>query len=342
MPQRASNLDTLLMSLEMLKRIPRVGRISAPELRQQLGDAGFVRDLRTVQRQLELLSERFDIERDDRSKPYGYAWKSRAQGFSLPNLNEQESVLLSLAEQHLSKLLPANLMRSMQGFFDQARMQLGPHQGPTRGRDWLDKVRVVGTTQPLLPPKLQPDVFETVSNALYANHWLDVTYVNASGRRVDSRVMPLGLAQQGPRLFLVCRFEGYEDDRCLALHRIRKAKDYGLPFQRPTNFDLQRFDDEGRFGFGAGKMIELVFRLPAGAALHLTESPLSEDQQVRVLPDGRSEFTATVVESQQLRWWLRHFGNALELRKPKHLLDDQPPASVPSVAARSEMSQHPA
>ena len=276
MPQRASNLDTLLMSLEMLKRIPRVGRISAPELRQQLSDAGFVRDLRTVQRQLELLSERFDIERDDRSKPYGYAWKPNAQGFSLPNLNEQESVLLSLAEQHLNKLLPAGLMRSMQGFFDQARIQLGSHHGPTRARDWLDKVRVVGTTQPLLPPKLQPDVFETASNALYANHGMDVTYVNASGRRVDGRVMPLGLAQQGPRLFLVCRFEGYEDDRCLALHRIRKVMDSGLPFQRPTNFDLQRFDDEGRFGFGAGKMIEIVFRLPAGAALHLTESPLSE------------------------------------------------------------------
>ncbi len=29
MPNRANNLDTLLMSLEMLKRIPRMGKISA-------------------------------------------------------------------------------------------------------------------------------------------------------------------------------------------------------------------------------------------------------------------------------------------------------------------------
>lgn len=322
MPQRTSNLDTLLMSLEILKRIPRIGMISAPELQQQLGDAGFVRNLRTVQRQLETLSEHFDIECDDRSKPYGYRWKSHAQGFSLPHLNEQESVLLSLAEQHLRNLLPASLHRSMQGFFDQARVQLGPRPGGTRARDWLDKVRVVGTTQPLLPPKVPAGVFEAVSNTLYADHWLDVSYDNASGKRVDGRVMPLGLAQQGPRLFLVCRFEGYDDDRSLALHRMRQAKDSGLPFDRPHGFDLRRFDDEGRFGFGNGRRIELVFRLPQASALHLIETPLSLDQEVRKLADGRSEFKATVVESQQLRWWLRGFGDALELRKPRGLLED--------------------
>lgn len=322
MSERASNLDTLFMSLEILKRIPRVGKISAPELCAQLKSAGFERDIRTVQRQLEMLSARFDIERDDRSKPFGYRWKSNAHAhaLSVSQLNEQESVLLSLAEQHLRHLLPAGLMQSMQGFFAQARLQLGPARGG-RARDWLDKVRVVGTTQPLLPPKVKPDVFEAVSNALYADHWLDVSYGNAAGRRVEGRVMPLGLAQQGPRLFLVCRFEGYEDHRTLALHRLHKAQDSGLPFERPADFDLQRFDAEGRFGFGEGKRVELVFRLPADPALHLTESPMSHDQTFKVLADGRYEFRATVVESQQLRWWLRGFGVDLELRKPLRLLD---------------------
>ena len=322
MAKRSNNLDTLLMSLEMLKRIPRIGKISAPELQLQLSDAGYTRDLRTIQRQLELLSERFDIDRDDRSKPYGYSWKPNAQGFSLPHLNEQESVLLSLAEQHLRNLLPAGLMRSMQGFFDQARVQLGPQRHGTRAREWLDKVRVVGTSQPLLPPKVLPGVFEAVSNALYADHWLEVTYDNAGGKRTQGRVMPLGLAQQGPRLFLVCRFDGYDDERSLALHRLRKAQDSGLPFERPLAFDLERFDDEGRFGFGTGKRIELVFRLPPATALHLIETPVSHDQVVRTMSDGRSEFKATVVESHQLRWWLRGFGSALELIKPRRLLEE--------------------
>jgi hypothetical protein len=47
-----------------------------------------VRDLSTVQRQLEMLTEHYDIERDDRSKPYGYRWKESAKGLSLPVMTE--------------------------------------------------------------------------------------------------------------------------------------------------------------------------------------------------------------------------------------------------------------
>lgn len=55
-------------------------------------------DLRTIQRQLEMLCQHFDMEQDDRSKPYGYRWLSHSKGFSIPTLNEQESLLLMLAE----------------------------------------------------------------------------------------------------------------------------------------------------------------------------------------------------------------------------------------------------
>ncbi|MCY1248264.1 hypothetical protein D9M72_616780 [compost metagenome] len=48
---------------------------------------------------------------------------------------------------------------------------------------------------------------------------------------------------------------------------------------------------------------------------------MSHDQTFKVLADGRYEFRATVVESQQLRWWLRGFGVDLELKKPLRLLD---------------------
>jgi hypothetical protein len=58
-----------------------------------------------------------------------------------------------------------------------------------------------------LPPTLREGVFEAVSNALYADHWLDVDYQNVKGRRAQWRVMPLALAQQGARLLLVCHFE---------------------------------------------------------------------------------------------------------------------------------------
>ncbi len=58
---------------------------------------GMVRDIRSIQRHLDTLSEHFDIESDDRAKPYGYRWKERAQGIALPTLTPQESLMLRLA-----------------------------------------------------------------------------------------------------------------------------------------------------------------------------------------------------------------------------------------------------
>jgi predicted DNA-binding transcriptional regulator YafY len=223
MPKRPDTRETAILALELMRRIPRNRTVTAKELHEQLADTEVGRDLRTIQRQLEMLSGYFDIERDDRSKPYGYRWKEKSRGMALPTLSEQESLLLMLAEQHLRSLLPAGLMKSMDGFFTQARSNLAPYSNAKREREWLSKVRVVSTTQPLLPPKVKPGVFEQVSNALYANQWLNVDYENAAGKRTQADVMPLGLAQQGERLYLVCRFKGYDNERSLALHRITSA-----------------------------------------------------------------------------------------------------------------------
>jgi predicted DNA-binding transcriptional regulator YafY len=122
--------------------------------------------------------------------------------------------------------------------------------------------------------------------------------------------MPLGLAQQGPRMYLVCRFDGYDNERSLAVHRILSARASTLTFERPKDFDLKQYDDDGRFGYGDGERIRLSFRIEKAAGQHLLESPLSSDQQV-VERDDSYEITATVVDSDMLERWLRGFGNAV-------------------------------
>lgn len=321
MAKRPETLDTALLMVELLRRIPRGRKVTTGELHQQLKSAGFDRDLRTIQRQLEILSEHFDIERDERSKPYGYRWLERAQGLAVPRLTPQESLLLLLAQEHLKNLLPARLMQSMDGFFTQARRNLGDSQGqgadPARlEREWPRKVRVVATSQPLLAPTIAAGVFEAVSEALYANRWLQVDYRNAAGKRRTAQVMPLGLAQQGPSLYLVCRFEGFDNERSLALHRMHKAQVSTLGFERPRDFDLQRYDEDGRFGFGEGVRIRLTFEIEHEAGLHLRETPLSRDQRVQAREDGWLRISATVVDSARLDWWLRGFGAAVrDVRK---------------------------
>ncbi|MCO5099240.1 MAG: WYL domain-containing protein [Rhodocyclaceae bacterium] len=316
MARRSDTLETTILAIELLRRIPRGRKITASELHQQLKEAGIERELRTIQRQLDVLSKHFEIERDDRSRPYGYSWLAGSKGLAVPRLTPQESLLLGLAERHLQSLLPARLRRSMQGFFDQARLNLGLEDNARREKEWADKVRVVATSQPLLPPKVDPAVFETVSEALYLNHWLQLDYGNANGKRIRSEVMPLGLAQQGTRLYLVCRFLDYDNERILALNRIVSARMLPRTFGKPKNFDLARYDGDGHFGFGEGRRVRLEFRITESAGLHLLESPLSSDQKSTRADDGRLRITATVVDSAMLDRWLRGFGKAVtDVRK---------------------------
>ncbi|MFC0349241.1 helix-turn-helix transcriptional regulator [Undibacterium danionis] len=307
--------DAKKMVLEILKRIPRQGFISTSTLHQQLKSAGFVRDKRSIQRQLKTLSNMFDIERDERSKPYGYKWKANAGGLSLLYLSEQDSLLLALAEQHLKNLLPVSVMNSMSGFFEQARLNLNSLEQPqkyteaSRSREWQSKVRIVPETQTLITPKVKANVFEAVSSALYANHWLDVSY-KRDGKLKKYKVMPLGLAQQGPRLYLVCRYDGHTNERSLAMHRLLSATVSTLTFERPVEFNLDTYTNDGRFGFGEGKRIQLIFTIDKAMGEHLLETPLSKDQTVEEEGDTY-RISATVVDTRHLRRWLLGFGDAI-------------------------------
>ncbi len=320
MAKRPDTVETVLLAIELLRRIPRGRKITASELHGELADAGMERDLRTIQRQLEMLSEHFDIERDDRSKPYGYRWLDHAKGLAMTHLTAQESLLLRLAEEHLSNLLPTHVMSAMDSFFGQARRNLLQVSGAALAKEWTDKVRVVSTSQPLLTPPIADGVFEAVSEALYHNHWLQLDYRNTSRKRSTIDVMPLGLVQQGQRLYLVCRYRGYDNERNLALHRILSAEMSTLTFERPTEFDLKQYDDNGRFGLGSGQRIRLSFRIRRSAGLYLEETPLSNDQQLLEREDGDLEITATVIDSAMLDWWLRGFGDVVsEVRKEEIL-----------------------
>lgn len=155
--------------------------------------------------------------------------------------------------------------------------------------------------------------------------WSSITRTVRAGKRSKVDVMPLGLAQQGPRLYLVCRYRGYENERSLALHRIVTATASTLSFERPQEFNLEKYDADGRFGFGKGERIRLTFRIEKATGQHLLESRLSADQVVTEFED-EYEITATVVDTARLDWWLRGFGDQISNLNKKAISEYLAPA----------------
>ncbi|OOF77743.1 WYL domain-containing protein [Rodentibacter caecimuris] len=299
----------LQSNLEILRFIPKTGAITAAEVQKKLKDIGIKRDIRTIQRQMQKLCDQFDIECDMRDRPYGYRWKPNAKGLDLPILNEQQSLVLMLAKQYLKGILPAGIMSSMDGFFQQAEYNLVYDDNKKSGAEWLDKVAIAPTTQPLLPAQIDPQIFSEISTALYNNRLLEVHYCNQSGVEHQAEVKPLALVQQDPTHYLVVQ---YENDKIkhLALHRFINAKATTFTFERPI-FNLKNYLAEQHFGFGNGKKIRFTFRITKWAGFHLTETPLSIDQTM--VDEGETYLVqATVVESEMLNWWMAKFGEDIE------------------------------
>ncbi|KAE9542194.1 WYL domain-containing protein [Ursidibacter maritimus] len=303
------NFTGLQLQLEILRFIPKTRFITSDEILQKLKDLGIQRDLRSIQRQMQKLCEQFDIECDMRDRPYGYRWKPNTKGLDLPILNEQQSLVLMLAKQYLKGILPVSIMSSMDGFFQQAEYNLVYDSHKKSGAEWLDKVAIAPTSQPLLPAQIEHSIFREISIALYNNCLLEVHYRNQSGVEHYAEVKSLALVQQGAAQYLVVQ---YVDDkiRHLALHRFISAKATTFVFKRP-DFNLKHYLAEQHFGFGDGKKIRFTFRIAKPSGFHLTETPLSADQSI--IDEGETYLVkATVVESEMLNWWIAKFGDDLE------------------------------
>lgn len=321
--KRPTNNEVANLSLEILKRIPKQRKITAQEIYQQLVDCGIKRSLRTIQRTLETLSRDFDIEKDETNKPYGYRWINNNNNIlAVSTMTPQESVLLSLAKEYLSSLLPPPILKSVDGYFEEAVNKLYPANNNQKERDWLKKVKVVSEGVPMLQPNIDQDVFTKVTEALYHNRILNIEFYNSQQENKAAQVMPLGLAQQGQRLYLVCRFDGYQDERNIAIHRVTKAAVSTFNFERPLDFKLNRYDQEGRFGFAGNSKCKIDFCISKYQGFHLTETPLSFDQQIIECQDYY-QIKATVIDSLRFNQWLKGFGEHVWNVKKESIPDNE-------------------
>lgn len=316
--QRRGNSETLLLSFAILNCIPRLPHaISAQAIKQKLEGDGIFRTERTIQRALKELCDIdfLKIECNKTSKPFSYS-RARTKADLGWQLAPQESLLMLLAKQYLSQLLPANVQKNLASLLRSAEYvvqyddEISDKKIKRLTKEWPEKVMFIRETQPLLPPPLNSEIFEKVSVALYHNWELELRYGNAAGELKEMTVQPLGLAQQGERVYLVCHIPKYNEQRTLAVHRIRAAHVTQFEFKRPANFDLKSYDSEGRFGYRAGKLIELIIDVRKDAGHYLLESRLHPQQKI----DDKGDFyriTATVNDNSRLDSWLNSFGEAL-------------------------------
>lgn len=251
---KVSTQEQIALVFELYKRIPQSYKTTAKELQVQLNDAGIERDVRTIQRNLDVIVQYFDIEKDDRTKPYGY--RRRDNNFIV--FGPQEALLLALAGEHLKYLLPVSLMNSLKSTFRDAKYHLFPNTTNEKERQWLKKVKLIAQAPDDLPPKISTNIFEKVSHALYNNYWISIEFKNKHLEGKNKEMMPLGLAQQNFIVYLVFRFKDSQVEMVVAVHDIVKVSLSSFGFTYPSDFELANFDIVNAISFSKTQAVTLA------------------------------------------------------------------------------------
>lgn len=305
----------------MLRMVPRYpAKITVQQIQSRLTSEDFDVTDRTVQRDLNELTQVFPLTVDDREKPFGWSWQQYAPNFDLPGLDVPEALTLQLVEQHLRNFLPPTTLDHLKPYFQAAAKALTIVCHEKGARAWLNKIRAVPPMQPLTPPAIDAGVQRTVYEALMIDRQLKIVYrKRGEPEPMTGTVHPLAVVQRGPVLYLICTFYEYLDVRLIVIHRILSAEVTDEPARRPKGFSVDRVIASGIMGFGGEAEIQLEAVFSRERAEHLRETPLNGTQKLEDLEDGRVRLSATVIDTSELRWWLQAFGPGVEVTEPPAL-----------------------
>ena len=318
--RRMSSVETISRQWDILQRIPQLPkRATVAEIHDGLPESDYTVSRRTVQRDLEHLTRKFPISCEKVGRTHYWFWMKDARQVLLPHMSGSMAATLLMARDYLKPVLPAGVLGELDPFFAHASDVL--EDTPLKG--WNSKVRILDRGPMLIPPKVNPDVRDVVYQALLDECQIKAGYkARGKDKHKEYTLNPLGLVVKGGVFYLLVMFDGHDNVRQLALHRMNNAALLDGKVQKPKGYSLKGYiEDEAGFSYPLSpEKIKLEAVFEASAAYHLTEVKLAPDQTVEFRKDDTMLVKATVADSDELRWWLRGFGDDVVVKKPKGLL----------------------
>lgn len=320
-------MDTLYRRWMILSMIPRYGSsITTSRITNRLNAVSTEGTaVRTIQRDLEELSGPFPIVYEQEGRTFHWSWMEDAPRYDVPVMDPQTALTFHLVREHLTPLLPASSLKYLESYFTTAASILsGNSEMPLA--QWRDKVRKISRGLQMEPPQFRPGVAEVVYEALLRERSLKVSYRPRleNSAKEYKELNPLSLVLVDNLIYLVATIGEYTNPLQFLLHRVEEVTMLDRPAALPEGFSLQGYIESGEFSYPVGSETILLKALfEKDAAAYLQETPLPG---LISLTDDEEEETvlleAEVLYSRQLRWWLRGFGDAVEVLEPAELREE--------------------
>ena len=322
--QEKETSNSLYRQWQILSRLSTGKWMGTRELQETLEREGIEISLRTIQRDLNQISQRFPIE-SNKTVPQGWRWRSDEPIHSLPHMTSSQAVTFMMVEEHLKHLLPPSLIEEMNPWFDLARRSLSTQNNV---RQWINRVRIVPANQPLIPPVVERYAQQAIYEGLLQDKQIECVY-RARGPLGEDRsyiLNPLALVQKGSIIYLICTRHDKTEVQTFALHRFKSASVLDTRALHPVNFDIDAYIDSGALGFRVDfdkptEHVELELIMNEADALYFSESQLSKEQTITQISDDLYKVSASVPFTSQLVWWLRSFGKKIIRIEPLNVFN---------------------
>jgi len=233
-------------------------------------------------------------------------------------MDSNTALTLCLAEKFLQNLMPTEVLKKMDGHFENSKSILAQDSMLSK---WLEKVEVVHWGEVLSLSTIEPDIFNVVTESLLneKRFWTDYHSLKSNALK-KFLVNPLGLVYRSNIPYLVCTVGEYKNYLQLAIHRMQTASITNQPSNIPDSFHLGEYVSGGAFEYHVDNDKEFVLRavVTNDAKKYFLERPDSIES-CEENDDHTFSITAKVIDSLDLRHTLRGFGEKLEILEPLYL-----------------------
>lgn len=180
---------------------------------------------------------------------------------SIPSMSPHTALTFLLVDKYLATMLPPATRESLRVYITNAEKILHKFSSSNLG-NWPQKIKVAPRNFRLQPPDFQPQILETVFEAVLAEKKLTLGYRrrNEQAIKTYSDINPLGLVFVDHLIYLVSTVGNYTDPLQFLLHRMTSATILPQSVMTPDRFSLQGYLDQGEFSYPTG---EGILRLKA-------------------------------------------------------------------------------
>ena len=118
--------------------------------------------------------------------------------------------------------------------------------------------------------------------------------------------------------YLIGSVDGYNDLRQFALHRIRQAECLDAAARTHNDFEIDSYIRQDLNTTAPIEQVELVADVSPQIAWLLSETPLSNEQSLKPLPDSDwQRLRAIVPNDQETLWWVFGLGENVRVWEPQ-------------------------